>query len=128
MTYRQSTEFRNAVLASRSTYLSGGTLEVRTGAQPASTSDSATGTLLVTVTLNSPALATASAGSAQLNTSPALSANAVASGTAGWFRVKTSGGVTAFDGSVGSELTLSNTTVTSGLPVTVSGSLSESEG
>lgn len=48
--------------------LGGGYFEGRTGTQPTSVADAATGTLIFTITLNDPAFATASGGSADLDT------------------------------------------------------------
>ena len=47
--------------------LDGGYFEVRTGTQPTSVEDSATGTLIGTVTLNTPSFATASGGAMALD-------------------------------------------------------------
>src|SRR5215472_5850935 len=77
----------------------GGTIEVRSGTQPANANATATGTLLVTLTFAATAFAAAAAGVAAANAIGA--ANAVATGTAAWFRAKTSGGGAVFDGSVG---------------------------
>ena len=78
-----------------------GTLEVYTGAKPASPDDTATGTLLATFTLTDPAAAAAVAGVASWDLDPALSATVLSDGTAGWFRVSDSDGVAIFDGIVG---------------------------
>lgn len=101
-----------------------GTIKIYTGSQPASAGDAATGTLLATVTLADPAFGAAVSGAATL-TDPA-SVNAVASGTAGWFRAADSDGNTVFDGSItapggAGDLTLSNTAITSGGPVDLTG-------
>lgn len=111
-----------------------GTLQVRTGAQPASANDAASGTLLATLTLNDPAFGAASTGVATLDVDPELTATAVADGTAGWFRVLDSTGATVFDGSItatggGGDLTLATTTITTGLTVRVtSGTFTVSAG
>lgn len=73
-----------------------GTVEVRTGAQPADANQAATGTLLVTFTLGDPAFGAAAAGVAALSGTP--QATAVATGTAGWFRVLDGAGATVYDG------------------------------
>jgi len=106
-----------------------GTIQIRSGTQPASADSAATGTLLATVTLSDPAFGPASNGSASLAGVP-LSAVAVADGTAGWFRMLDSNGNTVLDGSVsvtggGGDLQLSTTTITTGLTVEItSGSIS----
>jgi len=100
----------------------GGTIEIRSGAQPANANAAATGTLLVTLTFAATAFGAAS--SSGVATANAIgAANAVASGTAAWFRAKGSGGGTVFDGSVGTsaaDLILSSVALTSGGNVAVS--------
>jgi hypothetical protein len=97
------------------------TIEIRTGSQPASANDTATGTLLATVTCADPAFGSASSGVATLAGTP-LSTTGVAAGTAGWFRMKDSAGNTVMDGSVGTsgaELNLNTTTISVGVTVQV---------
>lgn len=116
MATRLATATRNAKANAVGTLMSGGTVEIRTGAQPASANDAASGTLLATVTLG-----TAPSASAGVVTMPdPASVNAVATGTAGWFRVKASGGATVWDGLIGAEGTLSSTSIVSGNPVDLS--------
>lgn len=78
-----------------------GTLKIYTGAQPASATSPATGTLLVTFTLADPAFESAASGSAAIDADPDITATAVADGTAGWGRVADSSGNVVFDGSAG---------------------------
>jgi hypothetical protein len=74
-----------------------GTVEIRTGAQPAAGA-AATGTLLATATLSDPAFGASASGTA---TAAAIAAvAAVADGTAGWFRAKDSDGNMVIDGSI----------------------------
>lgn len=97
-----------------------GTIEVRSGSQPATADTAASGTLLVTFTLADPAFAAASAGVKDLDADPDLSAAAAATGTAGWARCKDSDGNTVFDGSVGTSGTdfiINSTSITSGQTV-----------
>ena|SRR5690349_6129456 len=101
-----------------------GTIKIYTGAQPATPATAASGTLLATVVLPSPAFGSASGGSATLN-DPA-SVNAVASGTAGWARFSDGAGTARWDGDVtatggGGVVTLSSTSLTSGAPVDITG-------
>ncbi len=96
-----------------------GTMQVRTGTQPTSANDAATGTLLVTFTLEDPAFGAASSGVATADTTPDISAIGVAAGTAGWFRALDSTGATVLDGAVGAEMTMSTTTISIGLTVTL---------
>jgi hypothetical protein len=77
-----------------------GTIKVYTGAQPANANAAASGTLLVTVTLNDPAFDAAAAGVVDADVTPQPAGVAVAAGNAGWARVADSAGVTVFDGSV----------------------------
>lgn len=101
-----------------------GTFAIRSGTRPTLPTDTATGTLLATVTLIKPAFGTSATGTAAL-TDPA-SVNAAASGTASWFRAFDGNGAARFDGTVtatggGGELTLSTTTIVSGQPVDITG-------
>lgn len=128
MTVNLASATRNAAVSAAAGLVDAGAgagvMELRTGAQPASADDAATGTLLATVTLVDPAFGAPVNGVATL--ADPVSVDAVASGDAGWFRVKDSTGVTVLDGSVtatagGGDLELSSVTVTSGLPVDISG-------
>lgn len=100
-----------------------GTLQLRTGGQPASANDPATGTLLATFTLADPAFGAAALGVATLDTTPVLSTTGVADGSAGWFRVADSTGATVGDGAVGTsgqQLNLNTTTISVGVTVEIS--------
>jgi hypothetical protein len=106
MTLRVAVAARNAGLDAifdRADAGSGpGTIEVRTGSQPATADTAESGTLLVTFTLADPAFSAAS------------------TGTAGWARCKDSAGNTVFDGSVGTSGTdfiINSTSITSGQTV-----------
>jgi hypothetical protein len=98
----------------------GGTIQIRSGTQPANANATATGTLLVTLSFGNPAFAGAVG---PLATANAIGgANAVATGTASWFRAFSSTGQALFDGSVGTsaaDLILSTTSLTSGGNVSV---------
>jgi hypothetical protein len=85
---------KNAALDAALDVLNGGTVELRTGASPGA-NNSATGTLLATITLNNPAFAAAAGGEKALNAPP--SATAVADGTVGYARFLTSGSVVNHD-------------------------------
>lgn len=76
-----------------------GTVQIRTGAQPATAGTTATGTLLGTLTLSDPAFGAASNGVATAGAVTGDS-SADASGTAGWFRVLDSTGATVMDGAI----------------------------
>ena len=102
----------------------GGTIQVRSGTQPANANAAATGSLLVTLGFSATAFAPAGATGGQA-TANAISAGTVATtGTATWFRALKSDGTTAvFDGSVGTsaaDLILSSVSLTAGGQVSVS--------
>jgi hypothetical protein len=87
--------------------LNGGTIEIRTGNAPADVETAATGTLLATLTMGSPAFASA----VDVNPGARATANTItgdaaadATGTAGWFRAKNSGGVGVIQGTCGGTL------------------------
>lgn len=99
-----------------------GTIEIRTGSQPASANDAATGTVLATLTLGDPAFGAAASGVATANAIAAVTGSAA--GTAGWFRAKDSDGNTVIDGSVtatggGGDMELNTTTISVGVDVEV---------
>ena len=102
-----------------------GSIQIRSGTQPATAGTAASGALLVTIPLANPGFTAASAGTGVVASTP-RTATGVANGTAGWFRVLSGGGATVFDGSVtatggGGDLTLATTTVSIGLEVNVTG-------
>jgi hypothetical protein len=114
MTWKRSTAAKAAALTAWLGLLEAGSgpgkLRIYSGTQPATGGGALSGnTLLVEFTLNDPA---SSAGA--FSTSPAVSATAAASGTATWGRLVDSDGNVVADGAVGSELTLSSSSITSG--------------
>lgn len=115
------TATRNAVLDAIETAVGASpTLEIRTGAAPAATTDADSGTLLAEITLPSDWLAAAASGSK--SKSGTWSGTGAASGTPGHYRIKDSGGTVRIQGTAGvgsGELSL-DTTVTLGGAVTVS--------
>lgn len=101
-----------------------GTLKVYTGAQPITADSPATGTLLVTITLNDPAFGAATGGVATLDNTPTPTGTGAANGTAGWCRLTDSSGDTVLDGSVsaaggGGDFQMINTTVSVGVDKSV---------
>lgn len=111
-----SVALRNAKLDANTTAVgAAGKLIIYDGVRPA-TGGTATN-VLATLTTGSPFAPASSAGTQSPNLPTAV--NASASGTATWFRVTTSGGTFVMDGSVGAEMTLNTTTITSGLQVSV---------
>lgn len=97
---------------------SASTIEIRSGAKPATPETAASGTLLVSVPVSGSF--TASGGS--ITASDPAAASPAASGQAGYFRVKTSGGTAVLDGTVsatggGGDMVLGSTTITTGTNV-----------
>lgn len=128
MATRLATAARNAatnsVVALVDADVGAGSIQLRTGAQPASANDPATGTLLATVTLADPSFGAAALGVATLDATPVLSTVGVAAGTAGWFRMLDNSGDTVLDGAVtvtggGGELELNTTTISIGVTVEI---------
>jgi hypothetical protein len=108
---------RNVAVNALATALGGGTLRFYTGAQPGSSSDAATGTLLATITLPGTAFATAANGTAAK--SGTWSTTATTGGTPGWARFV--GGSVQHDVEVGAsgEITFDNYNWVLGGTVTV---------
>lgn len=77
---------------------SGGTIQIRTGSQPAGPDTAVTGTLLATYTLSAGSMSAGSVGASQL--AAAIQATAAATGTAGYARWLASG-TAVIDGTVG---------------------------
>jgi len=118
-----SASARNAAVDAITALLNGGSLEIRTGSQPTGPGVAATGTLLGTLTLSATAFAASSSGAATANPI-AGDSSADATGTAGWFRAKSSGGAGVIDGAVtatggGGELTLDSTSIIAGGTINV---------
>jgi hypothetical protein len=126
MTLRIGTTARNAQADAVAAMLNGGTVEVRTGAQPADPQTTASGTLLATIPLAATAYGAASAGVAALAGTPRTDPGDAA-GTAGWWRAKSSGGVAILDGACGtsgSEMNLNSLSIAVGVDVSItSGSI-----
>lgn len=134
MTYRISAAARTAslgahlqsILDSIDAGTGAPTLVVRTGAQPASVADTATGTTVFTFSLNSTAAFSRSGLVGTLVGTPAASAAATVDLTPstgaqapGWFRIFDASGTAVVDGQVGTDLTLSDYTVTAGQSYTI---------
>src|SRR6478752_6364207 len=89
-------------------------IEIRSGTKPATPETAASGTLLVSITIS---------GSFTSTTNGTLTAaGPAASGTAGYFRLKKSGGTAVLDGTVtatggGGDMTLGSTSINTGVPV-----------
>jgi len=94
------------------------TIEIRSGAKPATPETAASGTLLATVAISGSFTST---GGVLTAADPASVAPA-ASGTAGHFRLKQSGGTAVLDGTVtatggGGDMQLGSATITTGVNV-----------
>jgi hypothetical protein len=74
-----------------------GTAEFRTGAQPATGDDAATGTIVATVNLPADAMAAASGGSIAKSASAWQDLSADNAGTIGWVRLKSADGTKTMD-------------------------------
>lgn len=111
-----SMTLRNAQLDAITTAVgNAGFLRIYDGTQPA-TGGAAT-TLLAEFTLGTPYAPPAAA--AVLSPTLPADTTGVTNGTATWFRVATSGGTQVADGTVGVEMILSSTSITSGGAVSV---------
>lgn len=128
MATRIPTATRNAMADATVDLLDGGSaagyVEIRSGTQPATGNDAASGVLLATVTLNDPGFGAASTGTATADVSPALTAAAVATNTAGWFRAYDSNDVAVLDGSAtatggGGDMQLNTTSLVTAVDVTI---------
>jgi hypothetical protein len=123
MAFQFSTAARNAALDAIETAIGAApTLEIRSGAAPASCAAADSGTVLATMALPSDWLAAAAAGSKALS-GTWQDAAADAAGTAGHFRIKAGatchiqGSVTATGG--GGDMTLDNTNIAVGQQITI---------
>lgn len=101
--------------------LSAGTLEVRTGTIPATADDTATGTLLGAIPLNSPAIV-GNAVNGVITLDVPVQVLAVAGGEATWGRFKDNAAATIMDVSIGvsaTDLTIDNATVVTNDPLKI---------
>ena len=100
-----------------------GTIEIRSGTQPTTANDAATGTLLATLTFSDPAFGAAS--SSGIATASAITQDSSAddTGTASWARIKDSTGATIFDcdvGTSGATINLNTVSIVAGAAVSLS--------
>ena len=119
MTIRFNTAMRDVMASALTGAISGYTLSIYTGSQPATANDAATGTKLVDITING--FNTPATGSATLDTSTPNTGTAVATGTAGWGRI-VGGAGERIDGTVGTsgtDFTINSTSITNGATVTL---------
>ena len=125
MTVQFSTTVRNGMLDAIETAMGvSAKLQIYSGAPPANCATAASGTMLVEYSLASDWAAAAASGSKALNNLP-LSVTTLAAGTAGYYRFVDSAGTTCHEqGTVtltagGGDMTIDNTTFTSGQTVQV---------
>ena len=121
MTIRIDESIQNGVVDTVGAYFNSGVLEVRDGTQPADADDTATGSLLASITIPATAFGAASGGSASKNgTWQDGSANGT--GTTTWFRLRDSGDTYRLDGSCGQgsgDLSFDDSSIVAGGVVTV---------
>lgn len=117
MAVRLDTDIRNALATEISNqFPASSTITIYTGTQPASANSAASGSTLATITLPASPWAAASGGAvAKQNT---WSVTASGSGTAGYARLASAGG-DAIDFAIGSDLTISDSTIVAGGQVSV---------
>ena len=119
MTLQYAVLLRNAQLDAIETHIgTSPVLEIRTGAPPANADAADSGTVLATLTLPSDWLAAAASGAKAL-AGTWQDTSADAAGTAGHFRIKTSGAVSKIQGTVtatggGGDMTVDNAVFAAG--------------
>ena len=100
MATRISEAHANALSDAFGTAVASGSIEIRTGAAPAATTDADTGTLLWSFTFDATPFDAAAAGVA--DNQEDWTGASVATGTAAHYRIKSSGGTVFSQGTVGS--------------------------
>ena len=119
MALRENDALRDSQATHFGGLFDGGTVEIRSGGQPADPDSAASGTLLATINLPTPALSVAGPVISKAGT---WSGTAVATATAGWARIKNAAGTRWIDVSVaeaGADLTIDDDAIVSGGVVTV---------
>lgn len=112
---KQNTSLRTTLADAFADLFDGGTLKIYSGSQPASANDAASGTLLATINLPTPAFGAAAAG--VVAKSGTWSATAVGTATAGWARLSNAAGTKSIDITVGTgseELVLDDAAIVTG--------------
>jgi len=120
MALRKNTGLRNAQADALGDFFDGGTVEIYTGAQPASANDAVSGTLLCTINIPTPAFGAASGGA--IAKAGTWSASASDTGTAGYARIKSADGTKRFDvtvGEAGTDMIINDDAILTGGVVTV---------
>ena len=99
-----------------------GTIQIRSGTQPADADDAATGTLLATLTFSDPAFGAASTAGVATASAITDDSSADATGTAAWARVLDSNSATIVDcdvGTSGATINLNTVSITAGATVSI---------
>src|SRR5688572_9507588 len=97
MSLRRNDALRDSLATHQGGLFDGGTIEIRTGTQPADPDSAASGTLLCTSNLPTPAF---SVSGPVISKAGTWSGSAVATNTAGWARIKNAAGTRWIDVSV----------------------------
>jgi hypothetical protein len=103
---------RNAILDATGAVFNAGALDVRSGARPGA-DETATGTLLCTVTVPNPAFASASSGT--MAKAGVWSGTVLATGEPGYFRLRNSGGTQIREGDAAEDPGSGETLILDGL-------------
>lgn len=116
MAIRQDTDLRTVMAGQFGTnFPASSTLKIYTGTQPATADTAASGSLLATIVLPASPWAAASAGA--ISKQNTWSVVATGTGTAGYARLEN--GTSAFDMAIGTDLTISDSSIVTGGTVTV---------
>jgi hypothetical protein len=123
MTTRLNDNLANDLLDGIDSVFNSGTLEIRSGSQPASANDAATGTLLASIAVPADSFAAAS-GRSKAKAGTWEDTSADNTGTAGWFRLKNGADTRRLDGAVtatggGGQMEVDSTSFTAGQQFTV---------
>lgn len=116
MAIQYSTAYRTSAMSNLNTTIgTNAQIKIYSGSAPANVGTAPTGTLLVQFTGNATAFGSASNG--VLTANAVANANASNTGTAGYFRIATSGGTDVLQGTVGTsgtDMIVTNTSINSG--------------
>ena len=120
MALRKNTGLKDAQANAFAALFAAGSLKIYSGSQPASGNDAASGTLLCTITLPSPAFGASASG--VISKTGTWQGTAAATATAGWARIANSGNTQSFDvtvGTTGTDLIIDDAAIVSGGAVVV---------
>ncbi len=121
MSLRKNVALRTAQADAFAGLWDGGTIQIRTGGQPADPASAASGTLLATISLPTPAFGAAAAG--VVSKTGTWTGTAVATNTAGWARFISADSLKTFDVSISegspTDLEIDDDAIVTGNVVTV---------